>query len=252
VPLTRKSVLPEGLEHVARCIAARPPSVAASGTGSPDQAPITDLVFTSANGVLACRDALALAKLDARSLAKLTTWAVGPQTAAAMWESLALRADHVPPRATAEGLVAYAQGLIESGGLAGQRHFLFPASARARRVLPDGLLRLGMAVTEVAVYDTVAEPTAPARIVSALEEGLTLLVVASPSAVESLAAALDLARIPRTRIPVAAIGPTTAQAARDAGLEVAVVPESFNLEALASAIAEAGTAGRLMPRGGGL
>jgi uroporphyrinogen III methyltransferase/synthase len=252
VPLTRKSMLPEGLRAIAGRISARiSPASEASHPPTDEARPLTDLVFTSANGVLALRDALAQAQLDTRSLAGLTTWAVGPQTGAAMWELLALRADHVPPRATAEGLIAYTKSLIDSGLLPGPRHFLFPASARARRVLPDGLDRLGAAVTEVAVYDTVAEPTAPTRIVSAIEEGLTLLVVASPSAVESLAAALDVARIPRTRIPVAAIGPTTAQAAREAGLEVAVVPDSFNLDALAAAIAEAGAAGRLGTRRGG-
>jgi len=207
----------------------------------------TDLVFTSRNGVRAFRHALdasagkgATGAIDVRALAQVQTWAVGPATAAAMRELLVLSADHVPARATADGLVA----LAASVGVTGRR-FLFPAAAGARRVLPQGLSALGASVLELAVYETVPEPSAPARLLSALEEGLTLLTVASPSAVDALAAALDEAGIPRGHIPVAAIGPTTAEAARAAGLDVAVVPERFNLEALAAAIVEAGREGRL-------
>lgn len=200
----------------------------------------TDLVFTSRNGVRAFRQAMDDAGVDARRLAGVQTWAVGPSTAAAMKELLALSADEVPERATAEGLVALAKKVGVSG-----LHFLFPAAAGARRVLPDGLAKLDASVFEIPVYETVPEPSAPARLLTALEEGLTLLTVASPSGVNALAAALDLAGIPRTHIPVAAIGPTTAEAARGAGLDVAVVPERFNLEALAEAIVAAGHAGRL-------
>lgn len=200
----------------------------------------TDLVFTSRNGVAAFRRALDAADCDMRALASVHTWAVGPATAAAMRELLVLSADEVPERATADGLVAHATKI----GVAGRR-FLFPAAAGARRVLPDGLRALGAQIEEIAVYETVPEPSAPARLLTALEEGLTLLTVASPSAVNALAAALDEAGVPRTHIPVAAIGPTTAEAARAVGLDVAVVPDKFNLEALAEAIVEAGRAGRL-------
>jgi uroporphyrinogen III methyltransferase/synthase len=207
---------------------------------SKDELGFDDLVFTSRNGVKAFGEALAQTSRDARALAGVHTWAVGPATAAAMRELVALAADEVPENATADGLVAHAARV----GVVGRR-FLFPAAAGARRVLPEGLERLGATVEEIAVYETVPEPSASSRLLSALEEGLTLLTVASPSAVESLAAAMDTAGIPRTHVPVAAIGPTTAAAAREAGLTVAVVPERYNLEALAEAIVEAAEAGRL-------
>lgn len=193
----------------------------------------TDLFFTSANGVESFKSALKAAGLDARCLRGMTTWAVGPQTAAAMWQTLGLRADEVPDRATADGVLAHLDGRAERQS---ERHALFPSSARARRVLPDGLVARGFSLTEVPVYDTTADPSAPARVISAIEEGLTLLVVASPSAVDALAAALDVAQVPRDRIPVAAIGPTTADAATAAGLTVAVVPTTFNLASLSEAI----------------
>ncbi len=224
IPLTRQRAT-DGVARLAETI----------GRGQ-----FTDLVFTSRNGVRAFRQALEQSGRDARALAGVHTWAVGPATATVMRELLMIDADEVPERATADGLVAHAEAI----GVGGRR-FVFPAARGARRVLPEGLARLGAAVDEIAVYETVPEPSAPSRILTALEEGLTLLTVASPSAVNALAEALDAAGVPRTHIPVAAIGPTTADAATKAGLDVAVVPERFNLEALAEAIVAAGRAGRL-------
>ena len=222
----------------------------------------TDLVFTSANGVRHFRDALGAAGRDARALASLTTWAIGRGTADAMREFLCLEADHIPPRATAEGLVEHARTLVGPG-----HRFLFPAAAAARRVLPEGLAALGATVDEVPCYETIPDPTAAARILSALDEGLTLLTVASPSAVAALAAALDALALPRTVVPLAAIGPTTARAAHEAGFRVAIVPTGpmgsnlagspatplpgqagpslGSLEGLAAAIAEAAARGEL-------
>jgi uroporphyrinogen III methyltransferase/synthase len=203
----------------------------------------TDLVFTSANGVRALRDALFAAHLDTRALAGLRTWAVGPATAAAMREHLALTADEVPPVATAEGLVAHARTRDVAG-----RTFLFPASEKARRVLPEGLAALSATLVELPVYDICPEPAATASLLSALDEGLTLLVVASPSAVTALADILDQASLPRDKIALAAIGPTTATAALDAGMRVLVTPDEahgFTLAGLAEAIIEAGRQSRL-------
>jgi len=199
-----------------------------------------DLVFTSQNGVQAFADALARTGLDGRSLANVQTWAVGPATGAALRTLLGLAADHVPLNATADALVE----LAGAHGVAGRR-FLFPAAAGARRVLPDGLHTLGATVHEVACYETVPEPSAPARLLSALEEGLTLITVASPSACEALAQALAGAGVARTVVPLAAIGPTTAAAAAALGFDVRVVPTQYRLSALADAIAEAARAGRL-------
>jgi len=200
----------------------------------------TDLVFTSANGVRAFKAAVAAAGRDGRDLAGLTTWAVGGQTARAMREVLTLAADHVPAVATAEGLVE----LAATVGVAGRR-FLFPAARGARRVLPDGLRGLGAEVDEVVAYETVADPSASARLISALDSGLTLLTVASPSAVRALGAAMDGVGLERGSLRLAAIGPTTAQAARAAGFEVPIVPATYTLADLVDAIVAAARRGDL-------
>ncbi|MCA9515785.1 MAG: uroporphyrinogen-III synthase, partial [Myxococcales bacterium] len=170
---------------------------------------------------------------------------VGGQTAGAMRAVLGVGADHVPAEATAEGLVALAQAV----GVAGRR-FLFPAARDARRVMPEGLAALGAVVEQVPVYETVPEPSAEARLITAVDAGLSLVTVASPSAVRTLAAAFDGAHLDRASIPLAAIGPTTAAAAVKEGFRVPIVPATYTLADLVLAIVEAARAGELSrPRG---
>ncbi|MGM0576981.1 MAG: uroporphyrinogen-III C-methyltransferase [Myxococcota bacterium] len=214
VPLTRQQPVDGG----------RPLVEAVSG------AAFTDLVFTSANGVRAFATALRASGRDARSLHGVSTWAVGPGTARAMRETLALGADHMPEDARGEGLVALA-GEVGVGG----RRFLFPASAIARRTVPDGLAALGATVDEVPSYETVPDPLAPARLESAVAQGLSLVAVASPSAVDALVDAMDSVGHDARGFPVAAIGPTTAGRARERDVPVAVVAETHTIAGLADA-----------------
>lgn len=200
----------------------------------------TDLVFTSANGVRAYRRALTSSGLDVRHLAGKTTWAVGPGTARAMGAVLALNADQIPTIASGEGLLAHAKAIGVEG-----RRFLFPAAVGARRVVPDGLAALGADIDEVAVYETRPDPAAPARIETAFEQGLNMLTVASPSGVRALASALEQLDIPRDRVSLAAIGPTTRAAAVSAGFRVTVVPHQSSYPDLAAAIVLAARAGTL-------
>ncbi|TNF28976.1 MAG: uroporphyrinogen-III C-methyltransferase, partial [Deltaproteobacteria bacterium] len=202
--------------------------------------PYTDLVLTSANGVRGLKDALLAAGLDARRFAGMRTWAVGPATARAMLDELALGADHVAEPATGEGVVALAQTVGVSG-----RRFLFPAAAGARRAVPEGLAALGATVDEIAIYETVPDPDAGARLISAIEAGLTLITVSSPSAVRALADAMDAAGAPYDRFPLAVIGPTTRKAAEKRGFRVAVMPERYTLPDMVDAIVAAAEAGAI-------
>ena len=194
----------------------------------------SDLVFTSANGVQAFAGALAAAGRDVRSLHGVTTWAVGPGTARAMRSVLALAADELPERASGEGLVAHAAQVDVAG-----RRFLFPAAEAARETVRRGLTRLGAEVRQVACYRTAPDPFAPTRLESALEQGLSLLTLAAPSAVDALCAALETLGAGVDRVPVAVIGPTTAAHARALGLRVAVEAETHTMAGLAEAISHA-------------
>lgn len=191
----------------------------------------SDLVLTSANGVRALGRALEMSGQDTRDLASVELWVVGPGTARALRRTLGLRADHIPDVHSASGLVAYA----ETVGVQG-RSFLFPAAAAARRELPEGLSRLGAQIHEIAAYETVAEPTATARLESALGQGLTWVAIASPSAADALADSLDALGVDLLGLSVGAVGPTTATRARERGLHVRTVAQPHTMDGLASMI----------------
>jgi uroporphyrinogen III methyltransferase/synthase len=188
----------------------------------------TDVAFSSANGVRAFADALRSSGRDARWLAGRAVWAIGQATAAALVETLCVRADHLPGEAaTAAAMVALAETL----GVAGRR-VLLPAAAAARPTLARGLTALGAHVEELPCYQTVPDEAAAARLLDAVERGLTLVTLASPSAVDAFVAAGP----GLTEIPVAAIGPTTAEAAAARGLTVAVTAADHSMAGLAAAI----------------
>jgi len=198
----------------------------------------TDVVVTSANGVRALRRALERSRAQGGPgpawLGEVTLWAIGPPTARALETELALPPAvaariQVPARFTAAGLVAHAANV----GVAGRR-FLYPAAAQAREELPEGLRALGARVRVAVGYDTVPHPEATAGLARAQERGLSLVLLASPSAARALVDAWPQG----PPLPaVAAIGPTTRRAAREAGLDVQVTAQESTMRGLARAVA---------------
>ena len=194
------------------------------------------IVLTSVNGVEALFDRLAERGRDARSLSpEATLVAIGPATA----ERLAVhgvRADVVPERFVAEGIL----DAVADRRLDGVRVLV----ARARGARPDlveGLRARGAVVDEVELYEAVAEPADPA----ALERALAAdhLTFTASSTVRSFMAVLGpehraaLAAGPR----VVSIGPITSETARAEGLEVHAEATEFTIPGLVNALlADAG------------
>lgn len=144
--------------------------------------------------------------------------AIGPGTAAALAEH-GIRAALVPEVSTQEGLVAAFPRPVG--------RVLFAGAEAARRVIVQEL-----GADFVALYRTV-----PAPPVGGLPEG-DAVIVASPSAARVLAP-VWLA-LPATARPlVVSIGPVTSEAARAAGLEIAVEAAHFDLDGLVAAVEEA-------------
>jgi uroporphyrinogen-III synthase len=185
------------------------------------------LLFTSANGVRATRSRLESLGLAERRLPRVAT--VGSSTAAAFRSSFQGREPALQP-----------PGDFSGGGLAAAfaaepldgRRCLLPTSDRARDELARELRSRGAAVDVVVAYRTVAPADLAERLREAVAPGLDLVVLASPSAVENLAATGVL---PAT-MPFAAIGPTTEQAARAAGLSRGVVASPSTAEGLIEAV----------------
>ncbi len=198
--------------------------------------------LTSPNGAHLLFEAMAVAGRDARALANATVAAIGPGTAAALAEH-GIVADVVPERFVAEALVE-ALAAVEVSG----RPVLIGRAAEARDVLPDALRERGAEVDVVALYETVRETTSPEAVEAA--QDAEYLTFTSSSTVRNFVEAIG-GRL-RGAARVVSIGPVTSEAAREAGLEVAVEAERHDVEGLIEALlADARTRpdGGAQPRG---
>jgi uroporphyrinogen III methyltransferase/synthase len=182
--------------------------------------------LTSANGARLLFEALEGAGLDARALAGARVAAIGPGTVRALAER-GIAADVVPERSVAEGLVEALAGVEVEG-----RRVLVARPAAARDVLPDALRERGADVDVVALYETVREDPAPEALEAA--HAADYVTFTSASTVRNLAAALA-DRFPDGARAVS-IGPVTSEAARAAGIEIAVEASRHDLDGLIEAL----------------
>ena len=225
--------LAEGLERLDATVLTMP-LLEIEPMGEDDAAVLDDLladvaaydwiVFTSANGVAAVREHLA------GKLAGVKIAVVGPATAAAV-RALGVEPAFVPDNYAAAEIV---EGL---GKLDGQR-VLLPQADIADPWLADQIRAAGASVDAVVAYRTVEiDPSAVEA--AELEEGVDAIVVASGSAARSLAALQakfpGVARVLQQTLLVA-IGPKTADAAREVALPVGLVADEASSEGIIRAL----------------
>jgi uroporphyrinogen III methyltransferase/synthase len=164
------------------------------------------IVATSPNGARVVLDRLAERGLPTR-------WAaIGPRTAET------LMASGIEPRiALSDGTGA---ALAEALGRVEGQQVLLARARTATKDLPRILRAQGAHVRDVAVYETIAGPeSSRAPLAQALADGIDAVIFTSGSTVEGftrLAAEPALALASKT---VVAIGPTTAGAVRETGVE---------------------------------
>ena len=185
---------------------------------------------TAAERTLARLDELGLPRtsLSARKLA-----AVGPATASRIAADLR-EPDLVPAEASGEALARELAPHVRG------RRVLLPRPAEGRPEIADGLRSAGADLVAVEAYRTVpAGPEAFEPLARWLAEGgVDVVAFASPSAVRAVVAGLGWASGALSRALIAAIGPTTSEALREAGLAPGVVPRRHTGADLAEAIAE--------------
>lgn len=138
-----------------------------------------------------------------------------------------LAVDLVPRQFVAEALLAEFPAPDRSSG-----RVLLPRAEVARDVLPEGLRRLGWTVEVVPAYRTV--PTEPDESLRGAVAGADAVCVASASAARAFIDAFG----PDIPAVVAAIGPVTARAVRERGVEVAVEPTVHTIDAMVAALGE--------------
>lgn len=185
------------------------------------------VVFSSRNGVERFWEELEAAGLDARALFGVRIAAIGPRTADAL-HAKGIVPDFVPSQYVSESV---AEGLLERT-VPDDRVLLFRAQ-EARDVLPDALREAGRNVTVVAAYRAVRNEVPN---LAQLVDRCDVLTFTSAGIVRSFVAQLDDAVAASRGKIVACIGPITAQAARDAGLEPTIVAEEFTTEGMARSL----------------
>lgn len=187
------------------------------------------LVFTSVNAVEHVWQRLGVLGIPAEAVAARHIAAIGPATAAAL-EARGVPVNVVPEQYVAEALL---EAIPNPAGL----RFLLPRADIARAALREGLQAAGAEVVEVTAYRTVPA-TPPPNVLAELKRGVDVITFTSSSTARNFVAALgreDARAIASTAL-VAAIGPITAQTAREEGLHVDVVAEEHTIEGLVQAI----------------
>ena len=111
---------------------------------------------------------------------------------------------------------------------------LLPRAAGSRPVLPQLLQEAGAIVTEIHIYKAELASQNKDDLERILKEPIDFLTFTSSSTVRNFA---ELAgKLQWQRIPVACIGPITAETLREYGIEPVVEAEEFTIQGLADAI----------------
>jgi uroporphyrinogen III methyltransferase / synthase len=203
------------------------------------------IVFTSANSVEGFMTALLSQHRDVRALKGPRLCAVGTGSA----ERLAryhLAVDLLPEEFKSEGVL---QALARQGPLDGTR-VLLPRSDIGRELIAEQLRMAGALVTDVTAYRTVLEETQregdPDVYKMLLEGQVDVVTFTSASAVRNFVKVYgaDQAADLLKTTTVAVIGPVTAEAARQLGIDVSVQPASYTVAGLVGAIAAQFSAAR--------
>ena len=191
------------------------------------------LIFTSANAVEAVARRLEALRLGPDILQGPSIAAVGPATARAVERRLGLDVALIPPKAVGESL-------LDALPIPPGQRVLLPRAAKARDVLPDGLRARGIQVDVVPAYETVlgqGGDDLPAALRTGQVDAITFT---SPSTVRNTLIRLEreagLGAEALARVAVACIGPVTAEAAKQAGLQVDVIPEQYTSRGLVAAL----------------
>jgi len=191
------------------------------------------LIFTSVNGVNFFFNRLFEKNKDVRALNHVHTAVIGPATAKRLFD-FGLKSDIVPESYRAESVVkAFAQEDI-----AGKK-ILLPRAKEARPVLPIELTRMGAVVDEVTAYCTKAVKDDADVILKRLKEHtIDMITFTSSSTVKNFRALLPSEGLDSLiqGVTIAAIGPITADTARNLGFDVHIVAESYTIAGLCEAI----------------
>ncbi len=195
------------------------------------------IVFTSTNGVRYFFERMSERNVDIRSLYGVKLAAIGEKTASEL-ESKGLSVEIVPEEFRAEGLLSSLKEEID-----GRKRILLPRTLEARDILHDGLKEAGNDVDEVETYRTLGG-SIPEDVERDIEDGMyNMITFTSSSTVENFIDMIDDKKYFED-MTVAAIGPVTAETARNHDIEVDIVASEYDIEGLSDAIIRCHKGGR--------
>ena len=192
------------------------------------------IVLTSINGADALFARMDRLGQDARMLAGVRLCAIGSATAARL-EQRFLHVDLMPERYDAEHTLS---AIVEAAESLDGKRILLPRSDLAPGFLPDELRKRGAEVTEWIAYRTIPPEASPEMIAALVAWQPQVVTFTSGSTVRNFRGALsetELADI-AAHADFAAIGPVTAKAVADAGLNTSIQPEQHDIPSLVAAI----------------
>jgi uroporphyrinogen III methyltransferase/synthase len=131
-------------------------------------------------------------------------------------------------------MVSSAKALVEELADLPPARAMFPCGNLALDTLPDGLRQLGWHLAQVVVYETSTVKEEPMSVELIRRSELSAIVLRSPSAARAL---VHFVTVPAS-IPVICAGSTTADAARELGIEVTAVAASPGAPDVAAAVAK--------------
>jgi uroporphyrinogen III methyltransferase/synthase len=189
------------------------------------------VVFTSANGVSAAFEGLAVMKLDARAFGGGRIACIGEQTAQRL-RVYGITADFVPSAFTSAAL---AEELNIVDDLNGKRILLL-RSKIAPKDFPERLISMRAQVTDTAVY-TVQSRKADAHEAEELKEQLIAdridwLTFTSSSTVRAFLDTVTIDCVKACKIKIASIGPATTMYLKSLGLTVTCQARIHTVEGL--------------------
>ena len=196
------------------------------------------IIFASANAVDYFMRRL-LANGDVRDLHGVRLCTVGASTASRL-QRYGIRVDLTPAEFRADALI---DALKTSGSLKGQR-ILLPRTDIARDRLADELREAGAEVVDVIAYRTIPAATNGMASTTSyrllLDHQIDAITFASASAVKNFVAMVgqDQAADLLKSTVVASIGPVTAEAAQQLGIQTTVMPARYTIPDLVDALVE--------------
>jgi uroporphyrinogen III methyltransferase / synthase len=195
------------------------------------------IIFTSANAVDAFMTALLDGERDVRALKGPRICTSGTATADKL-AAYGIKVDLIPHEFRGDAVVS---ALLALGPMKDAR-VLLPRADIGREVIAEGLREAGAIVTEVIAYRTILEDAQregdPDIYGMLLDGKIDVATFTSPSAIRNFAkihGAEQVADLLKNAV-VATIGPVTADAARQLGIQVTIQPKTYTIPALVDAI----------------